>query len=332
MQTTTTEAVRDHYDSMARVYRIFWGEHLHHGLFVNGDERPRRAQEKMLEFCVGKLALAPDAAVLDVGCGYGGTSIYLARNYGARVTGITLSPKQAHFASMSARRDGVQDRVEFVVADAERYAFQESHYDVIWTMESSEHFRNRRGYFRKAANALRPQGKLLVAAWTSARSDSKLALLAEAANCQPFATPTEYAQEIEAAGLQMMAVEDLTCNVTPTWEICRRRARLARPFKLLFPPAARDFARVIDLMLWAFRVGTLGYTVMVAQKLRRPTIAGTRSVGVAGVDAGISPSGNWKSAIDMDNADLPDSVDAAAQSGPSIRADSSHPLSKMRAR
>jgi tocopherol O-methyltransferase len=265
----TTEAIRDHYDSMARVYRLFWGEHLHHGLFVNGDEQPRHAQEQMLEFCVGKLALAPDSAALDVGCGYGGTSIYLARNHGARVTGITLSQKQADFASMNARRHGVQDRVEFVVADAERYGFQESHYDAIWTMESSEHFLNRRGYFRRAANALRPEGKLLVAAWTSARSDSKLALLAEAANCQPFATPTEYAQEIEAAGLQMMAVEDLTHNVTPTWEICRRRARLARPFKVLFPLAARDFARVIDLMLWAFRGGALGYTVMVAQKLRR---------------------------------------------------------------
>jgi tocopherol O-methyltransferase len=175
LQTATTEAIRDHYDSMARVYRLFWGEHLHHGLFVNGDERPRRAQEQMLEFCVGKLALAPDSAALDVGCGYGGTSIYLARNHGARVTGITLSQKQADFASMNARRHGVQDRVEFVVADAERYGFQESHYDAIWTMESSEHFLNRRGYFRKAANALRPEGKLLVAAWTSARSDSKLA-------------------------------------------------------------------------------------------------------------------------------------------------------------
>jgi tocopherol O-methyltransferase len=275
LQTATTEAVRDHYDSMARVYRLFWGEHLHHGLFVNGDERPRRAQQQMLEFCVGKLTPEPGSAVLDVGCGYGGTSIYLARNYGARVTGVTLSRKQADFASMSARRDGVQDRVEFIVANAERYAFQESHYDIIWTMESSEHFLNRRGYFRKAANALRPEGKLLVAAWTSARPDNNLALLAEAANCQPFATPTEYAQEIEAAGLQMMAVEDLTHNVTPTWEICRRRARLAWPFKLLFPPAARDFARVIDLMLWAFRVGALGYTVMVAQKLRRPSVAGT---------------------------------------------------------
>ena len=79
-----------------------------------------------------------------------------ARNHDARVTGITLSRKQAEFADKSARRNGVHDRVEFVVADAERSVFRESHYDIIWTMEASEHFQNRREYFRKAANALRP--------------------------------------------------------------------------------------------------------------------------------------------------------------------------------
>ena len=91
MGMVTIEAIRDHYDSMDRVYRLFWGEHLHHGLFISGDERPRHAQEQMLEFCVGLLALAPGAAVLDVGSGYGGTAVYLARNYDAHVTGVTIS-------------------------------------------------------------------------------------------------------------------------------------------------------------------------------------------------------------------------------------------------
>lgn len=263
---TMTEAVRDHYDAMAWVYRLFWGHHLHHGLFLSGDEHPRRAQEEMIEFCLRMLGFAPGSAVLDVGCGYGGTAVYLARNYDARVTGITLSRKQAEFARKIARSNRVHDRVEFVVADAERHHFRDSHYDIVWTMESSEHFLNRRSYFRKAANALRQQGKLLVAAWTSVHPDGKLARLAEAAICQQFATPTGYMEEIEAAGLHVTAVEDLTRMVTPTWEICWRRARLVSPFKLLFPQAARDFARVIDLMLCAFRDGALSYTVIMAEK------------------------------------------------------------------
>src|SRR5271155_2697199 len=100
---TMTEAVRDHYDAMAWVYRLFWGHHLHHGLFLSGDEHPRRAQEEMIEFCLRMLGFAPGSAVLDVGCGYGGTAVYLARNYDARVTGITLSRKQAEFARKIAR-------------------------------------------------------------------------------------------------------------------------------------------------------------------------------------------------------------------------------------
>jgi tocopherol O-methyltransferase len=266
METVTTEAIRDHYDSMAQVYRLFWGEHLHHGLFLRGDECPRLAQEQMLKFCADLLALAPGATVLDVGCGYGGTSIYLARNHGARVTGITLSRKQAEFAGKSARRHCVHDRVIFVVADAEVYAFAESNYDVIWTMESSEHFLDKRGYFKKAANALRLRGKVLVSAWTAAQPDDKLEALAEAAVCHRLETPTEYSQKIEAAGLRITAVEDLTHAVAQTWEICRRRVRVASLLKPLFPKSARDFVRVIDLMLDAFHSGVLTYTVIVAQK------------------------------------------------------------------
>ena len=115
-------------------------------------------KSKCLSTVAHMLALAPGAAVLDVGCGYGGTCIYLARNYDARVTGITLSRKQAEFAGKSARRNRVNDRVSFVVADAEQSAVVESNYNIVWTMESSEHFLDKRSYFRNAANALRPGG------------------------------------------------------------------------------------------------------------------------------------------------------------------------------
>jgi cyclopropane fatty-acyl-phospholipid synthase-like methyltransferase len=89
MRTVTIEAIRDHYDFMAQVYRLFWGEHLHHGLFISGDERPRLAQEQMLKFCVR----------------------LLARDFDAHITGITISRKQAEFAKKLARRNGVRDRV-----------------------------------------------------------------------------------------------------------------------------------------------------------------------------------------------------------------------------
>jgi tocopherol O-methyltransferase len=79
------------------LYRLFWGEHLHHGYWDNNESVPR-AQIQLMERWAERAGIPRGARVLDVGCGLGGSALWLAEQYDCEVTGITISPVQARMA------------------------------------------------------------------------------------------------------------------------------------------------------------------------------------------------------------------------------------------
>jgi cyclopropane fatty-acyl-phospholipid synthase-like methyltransferase len=77
--------------------------------------------------------------IVDVGCGIGGSSRYLARRYGAQCTGITLSPVQAERGNALTAAEGLSHKVSLQVADALEQPFPDGMFDMVWSMESGEH-------------------------------------------------------------------------------------------------------------------------------------------------------------------------------------------------
>jgi tocopherol O-methyltransferase len=238
----SAHAIHEHYDSLALIYRTFWGDHIHHGLFGHGAETPEEAQVALLAHCVSLLAIQGHAKVLDVGCGHGGTAIHLARACRWEVTGITISPKQARLARENAAKANVSALTHFHVEDAERYAYPPRAYDVIWTMESSEHFQDKASYLAKVNSALISGGKLLVAAWTGSMQSPRVRAVAEAFLCPELWTAEQYGRVMRDAGFLTVTNEDLTERVMRTWEICRERAATVPAVVGLMPKVVRDFA------------------------------------------------------------------------------------------
>src|SRR5689334_3378060 len=100
--TVEKRAIRRHYDLATPLYRLFWRPHIHHGLWA-ADESPRKAQSQLTDRVASLAEIKAGQHVIDIGCGMGGCSIHLAKTRYCRCLGVTISPVQRRWASISAR-------------------------------------------------------------------------------------------------------------------------------------------------------------------------------------------------------------------------------------
>lgn len=283
MAQPLTNRVRRHYDRLAPLYRRLWGEHVHHGYWDLPGLSPARAQERLTEVLAEAAGVPQGARVLDVGCGFGGSTRWLAEYRAARVLGWTLSRAQARFAAARARaaapaggaasaHAGGRRRGSLLVAqaDAETWPARDATFDVVWIIECLEHLHDKPRALARSAQALRPGGALALCAWMAgpAFANGRAREVAEAFLCPELASPGEHARWAEAAGLRVEIRRDLTPHVRPTWDHARRSARRLW-VRALVPFLDRDtrrFVRGFDLMARAYDEGSLVYGLLVARR------------------------------------------------------------------
>src|SRR5215471_4812688 len=260
----TTRDISNHYDQFAWAYRRYWGDHIHHGLFPNGDQDCARAQELMVRHCAERAGVAPGMNVADVGCGHGLTARWLAEKYSCSVLGLTVSRKQLELATTNCA--ALNGRVRFKLEDAEAYAFPAASFDLVWNMESSEHFFDKAGYFRKVAAALKPGGKLMLAAWSGSMKDDLVRSIAKIFLCPELCMAAEYTQAIEGAGMKVLSQEQLDSEVARTWDISAEQLRGSLGLLSFLPGQFREFVQGIELIREGYRSGRFSYTILVAAK------------------------------------------------------------------
>jgi tocopherol O-methyltransferase len=204
----------------------------------------------------------------------GGSSIRLARLRNCRVTGVTISPLQRRWATISAAWHQVGSVTKFLQADAEELQYDAASFDIVWSVECTEHLFNKPAFFHKAAAWLRPGGRMAIAAWLagdpldSQHSTQQVVDVCEGFFCPSLGTAQDYIGWMRDAGLTIKTWHDWTAKVARTWDICEQRVRRS---------GVRWLARIIDrdtvMFLDRFRTlreaydaGAMQYGCFIAEK------------------------------------------------------------------
>lgn len=155
--------VAHHYDLDGKLYDLFLDKDRQYSCayFPHRDATLEEAQLAKKRHIASKLLLEPGQHVLDIGCGWGGMSLYLAHTADVRVTGITLSTEQLEVARKRAKAAGLDRQVEFHLMD---YRNVKERFDRIVSVGMFEHVGapHYMTFFRKVRQLMKKDGVALL--------------------------------------------------------------------------------------------------------------------------------------------------------------------------
>jgi MPBQ/MSBQ methyltransferase len=265
------------------ILEFYWGEHIHLGHYGC----PPRSKNflKAKEDFVGEMVrwgrldrFPPGTRVLDVGCGIGGSSRILARDYGFVVTGVTVSPNQVRRAQELTPPDLP---VRFQIDDAMALSFPDACFDVVWSIEAAPHMPDKAVFAKELLRVLKPKGVLVLADWNQ-RDDRQIPLnfweqavmrqLLDQWSHPAFASIEEFSELLEATGLTegKVVTGDWTEQTLPSWmdsiwQGIRRPKGLLRFGLSGFVKSMREVPTFL-LMRLAFGTGLCRYGMFRAQR------------------------------------------------------------------
>src|SRR3984893_13932504 len=275
LRSNDKNRIIEHYDVVSPYYRSLWGEHLHHGYWIRGDESKEKAQLQRIEHLAQLADVKRGADILDIGCGFGASSIYLAKRYNAMVTGITISSVQVEMASQAAAVERLD--AKFLLMDAEAMYFQKQ-FDVLWSVESISHYQNLPGFFASAAKLLKPGGTFAMTDWfkkenLTPKETRKNIVPIEKGMFVELQSMNEYEKLLTSNGLQIVHRQVLNKNCAKTWDLSidiikdKSFWALAAKFGAHFV----TYLKAFEAMRAGFASGNFVYGLFVASNSSNPS-------------------------------------------------------------
>lgn len=217
--------IADYYDQTEVHYRRFWklDSHfaIHYGIWEKGIRNFGEALENTNRILAKRSGIDSFSNVLDAGCGIGGSAIYLARNQGCRVTGISLSKKQIEKAQQISITNSLNHLLQFYAKDYSKTGFPSETFNVVWALESVGTAQDKGAFLSEAFRVLKPGGILILADYfkTKATPVSDQPLLRswlELWAISDLETIDSFILLLKESGFYNNNVEDFTKEITPS--------------------------------------------------------------------------------------------------------------------
>jgi len=269
-------SVAGHYDRVTAAWTLLLGDELHYGLFRDA-QNLQLATRSLTEAMTKAARIGPGDHVLDVGCGVGAPACYLAREIGARVTGISTSREGLRLAAQRASREGVGERISFERRDGMDNGFPDASFDRVLVLESSHLMRRRDRLISECSRVLVPGGRIALCDIVLRRRlpfsevrrlRRSLALLREVFGDARMEPVSEYRRLYEENGLAVDLELDLTAATRQTFRcwIENAETHAAEVADLVGAAAHQRFVEACTVMEDFWDDGTLGYALLAASK------------------------------------------------------------------
>lgn len=269
-RTNDKVKIVEHYDVVSPYYRALWGEHLHHGYWITGEETKEIAQVQLIEHLAGCVDVKYGSEILDIGCGMGATSLYLAKHFHASATGITISQVQVDMANKAAT--GTSLDVKFLLMDAEDMKFEERKFDLIWSVESISHYHDLPKFFASATKLLKPGGTFALIDWfkrenLTPKETRKFIDPIDQGMFVELKVMADYESYLNANSLQITHREVLNKNCAKTWDISVEiiRNKSFWDLALQHGPQFIKYLRAFQAVRNGFASGNFVYGLLVAK-------------------------------------------------------------------
>ena len=232
-----------YYDETWHDYRWLWLNRsnyaIHFGYWDDHTRNHADALNRLNAALAARLGIMPGARILDAGCGVGGSAIWLARTFAAKVVGITAVRSQVERARRFALQRGVSDLVRFAEQDYLHTSFADASFDVVWAVESICHAADKAAFYREARRLLRPGGRLGIVEYMRTQrplpdqGEARLRSWLSGWAIPDIATAAEHRGSAATSGFDNVVLIDITSQVHPSLARLHRMASLAWPAALL---------------------------------------------------------------------------------------------------